>query len=195
MNTKCAAIILSGGQGRRMHYQDKGLVQFKGHPLVSYPVQLLSAQVDELVISANRHLDQYRAFKFPVITDLEQYPEMGPLGGIYSASRQLSDDIEFVQIVPCDTPFLPTNLVQVMHQSLIENQVDITIAASSEKNHPSVLHCKRSVLDSIQPLLDDGSDLSLRAFIKQHASYTVLFDKEDYFINFNDPTVLAQWNQ
>lgn len=195
MNTNCAAIILSGGQGRRMHYQDKGLVLFKEQPLVSYPVHLLSTQVYQLLISANRHLDQYRTFEYPVITDLDKYPEMGPLGGIYSASRQLADAIEYVQIVPCDTPFLPENLIQVMHQALIEHDVDITIAASPEKTHPSVLHCKRSVLDSIQALLDDGSDLSLRAFIKQHRSYTVMFDKEDYFINFNDPTVLAQWNQ
>lgn len=195
MNTKCAAIILSGGQGRRMHYQDKGLVHFKGQPLVSYAVHLLAPQVDQLLISANRHLDQYRSFHFPVVTDLPEYPEMGPLGGIYSTAQQLSDDIEFVQIVPCDTPFLPADLVAVMHQALLENQVDITIAASSEKNHPSVIHCRRNVLTSIQSLLDDGSDLSLRAFIKQHAAYTVMFDKEDYFINFNDPAVLAQWNQ
>lgn len=195
MITKCAAIVLSGGQGRRMGYQDKGLVLLNNKPLVSYAINKLSPQVEQIVVSANRHLDQYRTFGFPVISDLSEYPEMGPLAGIYSASRQLTDDIDYVQIVPCDTPFLPEDLVKIMHDALREHKVDITIAASSEKNHPSILHCKRSVLDSILPLLKDGSDLSLRAFIKQHASYTVMFDTEDYFINFNDPAVLAQWHQ
>ena len=38
------AVILAGGQGRRMGGQDKGLIEFDGKPLVAILVERLSQQ-------------------------------------------------------------------------------------------------------------------------------------------------------
>lgn len=194
-NAQFAAIILAGGQGSRMLYQDKGLLLFKNKPLVEYPIALLKKQVPHIIISANRHIDEYKTYNFPVVTDDANYVEMGPLGGIYSAAKYLPDTVEYVQIVPCDTPFLPDNLVEIMHAPFLTEDIDITVASAAGSTHPSIIQCKKNILPSLKNLLDDGSNLSLRAFIRQHRSHTVVFDREDYFINFNDPSILEQWNK
>ena len=56
---RVAAVILAGGQGRRMGGADKGLVEYRGRPLIEWVLEVLTPQVDELVISANRNLDTY----------------------------------------------------------------------------------------------------------------------------------------
>jgi molybdopterin synthase catalytic subunit len=190
---KCAGIILAGGLGTRMHHQDKGLVKLKGRALIEYQIEMLKDQVDYLVISANRNLDEYRAYGYPVITDLPQYPNMGPLGGIYSTCSQLPSYITHVQIVPCDSPFLPKDLVAQLGAPIHAGEAEITMATSESGEHPIVMQFKLPLLASIRTQLDDGINLRLRSFIRNHQYQTVSFE-EACFVNFNDPETLAHWN-
>ncbi len=193
MQAKCAGIILAGGLGTRMLHQDKGLVKLKNRALVEYQIEMLKDQVDHLVISANRNLEQYRAYGFPVVTDLPAYPNMGPLGGIYSACSQLPSYVTHVQIVPCDSPFLPKDLVQQLGTPIMSGQADVTMAVSDSGEHPIVMQFKLALLAKLKAQLDDGSNLRLRHFIRDNHYQTVQFD-EHCFINFNDPETLAYWN-
>lgn len=193
MLDKCAGVILAGGLGTRMLNQDKGLVKLKDRALIDYQIAMLKDQVDYLVISANRNLDTYREYGLPVITDLPAYPNMGPLGGIYSACSQLPTYISRVQIVPCDSPFLPGNLVSKMGAPIDTGAADITMAVSESGEHPIVMQFKLPMLAKLKEQLDDGINLRLRSFIRDHRYQTVAFE-EHCFINFNDPETLAYWN-
>ncbi|MEO6146833.1 MAG: NTP transferase domain-containing protein, partial [Sulfuriferula sp.] len=62
-----SAIILAGGAGRRMGGQDKGWVKLYGLPLVAHVLAHIQPQVDEILISANRNLDDYRALGYVVV--------------------------------------------------------------------------------------------------------------------------------
>ena len=64
-----AAVILAGGQGRRMGGADKGLMDYRGRPLVEWVLAALEPQVAEIVISANRHLERYAAYGRRVLPD------------------------------------------------------------------------------------------------------------------------------
>ena len=55
-------LILAGGMGRRMDSRDKGLVEFRGKPMVAHVIERLAPQVDSLIINANRSLAEYGAF-------------------------------------------------------------------------------------------------------------------------------------
>ena len=56
------AVILAGGQGRRMGGQDKGLIEFDGKPLAALLVDRLRQQAVDIVINANRNHRQYQQF-------------------------------------------------------------------------------------------------------------------------------------
>lgn len=57
-----AGLILAGGQGRRVNEADKGLLLWRGKPLVAHVAQRLAPQVSQLIVSANRHIATYAAF-------------------------------------------------------------------------------------------------------------------------------------
>lgn len=100
-------VILAGGRGLRMGGRDKGLVELAGRPMVEHVLERLRPQVGTVLISANRHLERYARLGAPVITDrLDGY--QGPLAGV-AAALQASDTPNLL-VVPCDAPYLPTDL-------------------------------------------------------------------------------------
>jgi len=48
--TKVTGVILAGGLARRMNNRDKGLINYKGRPMVSYAIAALASVVDESII-------------------------------------------------------------------------------------------------------------------------------------------------
>ncbi len=107
------AVILAGGQGRRMGGQDKGLIEFDGKPLVAILVERLSQQGVKIVINANRNHDRYRQFGHPVITDaLEDY--QGPLAGFASAMAAV--DSQLYSDAALRRPFAQRRLRGALHR-------------------------------------------------------------------------------
>ena len=69
MPLKISAIILAGGQASRMNHANKGLKTYRNNPLVSYVINSIASQVDDIVISANRDIEVYQQYGYPVIAD------------------------------------------------------------------------------------------------------------------------------
>ncbi len=101
------AVVLAGGAGRRMGGQDKGFVSWSGAPLVHNALQRV-AGLPQVLISANRSIERYRALGHAVVTD-EDDGFAGPLAGLRAAFRCAS--YPWVLSVPVDTPCLPMDLV------------------------------------------------------------------------------------
>ena len=107
-----SGIVLAGGQGRRMGGVDKGLEPLRGKPMVQWVLGRLEPQVDEVLINANQNLEAYARFGYRVVTD-EVGGFAGPLAGLASGMRLASRPL--VVSAPCDSPFLPTDLVARLH--------------------------------------------------------------------------------
>lgn len=108
---KLCGVVLAGGQGARLGGVDKGLTLLDGRPLVSWVAERLAPQVDELLIVANRNLDDYRALGHPVVPDLRA-GFLGPLAGIetaLSAARR-----SWILTCPVDAPLLPADYAERM---------------------------------------------------------------------------------
>ena len=110
-------IILAGGQGSRMGGKDKGWVHYRGKPLIQHVVERLSPQVSHLIISANRHVEDYQSFGYPVVSDRRpgQSPDeryQGPIAGILACLERITTD--YAVIVPCDAPLLSPNLASTL---------------------------------------------------------------------------------
>jgi len=148
-----SAIILSGGRATRMGGCDKGLVLLHQKPLVLHVVERLQPQVSELMINANREINQYQMLGLPILQD-EQPDFIGPLAG-FSLGLKLAKH-HFLLTVPCDSPLLPDDLVSRLLNKLIAENAEIAVAKSDGDTHPVFSLCKKSVLPSLQDYLSQG---------------------------------------
>jgi len=146
------AVVLAGGQGRRVDEQDKGLLEFRGKNLVEHVIKSLSTQTDNIVVVANRNIETYTALGFPVISDrIEGF--QGPLAGIDAAFSVTGSS--FLLCVPCDSPFIPDNLMQRLILSATGNN-PIVVASDGKRLHPVISLVHRSVWPDIENRLSEG---------------------------------------
>ena len=112
---KITGVMLAGGQGRRMGSVDKGLVTLRGRPMAAWVLERLRPQVDELIINANQNNERYAEFGYPVFPD-EIDGFAGPLAGLHAALSHASHPL--VATAPCDSPFVPDDLVARLRAAL-----------------------------------------------------------------------------
>lgn len=176
------AVILAGGQGRRMDGADKGLVEFKDQPLIAHVIAAISGQVEEVVINANRNLAQYGDFGYPVVHDsMDDY--QGPLAGMLAAL--LTVQTPYIVTVPCDGPQLPGDLVERLAAARDREQAEIAVAHDGQRLQPVYALISRHLTRSLQHYLDGGSR-KIDTWYAQHRMVTVDFsDEPSTFLNVN----------
>ena len=180
--SKVTGVILAGGLARRMNKQDKGLVDFNGQPMVSYAVQAMAAVVDELLINANRNIEQYQVFDYPVISDATSDFD-GPLAGIYAALNASQNEI--LLVMPCDSPFITAEGLTTLLNERVRCDADIAVAFDGERLHPVFLALKTSLKDSLQDYLAQG-ERKIDRWIEQHNWVKVDFSASpEFFENIN----------
>ncbi len=150
---KVSGVILAGGLARRMQKQDKGLILFNEKPMVSYAVQVMSPIVDELFINANRNLDQYKAFNYPVISDQNNDFD-GPLAGIFAALSCSHTDV--LLVMPCDSPFITEACLQTLLDERKQQDAEVAVAFDGERTHPVFMALKTSLKDNLAEYLARG---------------------------------------
>ena len=182
-------LVLAGGQGRRMGSIDKGLVPLKGRPMVRHVVDRLAPQVDEIIINANQHLEEYGALGFTVISDAIS-GFAGPLAGLQVALQHATHPL--VATVPCDSPFLPADLVARLHAALQAQDSDVAVARTFAQPHPVFALVRRAVLPHLTRYLEGGGR-KIDAWYASLDTIEVAFDDEaEAFRNINTANELAQ---
>lgn len=167
-------VILAGGLGRRMGGVDKGLQELQGRPMAAWVVQRLARQVDELLINANQNAERYAEFGYRVVAD--RIPGFaGPLAGLHAALSAAAHP--WVATAPCDSPFLPSDLVARLSAALLADEADLAVARTFDQPHPVFCLCKRDVLPHLTAYLQSGE----RKFDRWYATLKtveVSFDDE-----------------
>ena len=189
MKEKITGLILAGGKASRMGGSDKGLIAFKGQPMVAHVIQRLSPQVDEILINANREIETYQSLGFTVIAD-EISDFAGPLAGLHAGMKAAKT--EFLLSVPCDSPLLPEDLSQRLMAALELQQADIAVAKTGEQHHPVFCLCRTSLAQDLESFLNAGGR-KVEGWQKQHAHVEVSFDdNSSAFSNVNTPEELSK---
>ncbi|HEY4637585.1 MAG TPA: molybdenum cofactor guanylyltransferase MobA [Burkholderiales bacterium] len=182
-----SGIVLAGGQGRRMGGVDKGLVHLRGKPMVAWVLERLAPQVGEIVINANQNLEAYAAFGHRVVPD-EVGGFAGPLAGLHAGLAAVAHELAVT--VPCDSPFLPADLVARLRAALGANE--LAVAKTGDQPHPVFSLVRRSVHAHLGAFLAGGG----RKIDAWYASLKVVevpFDDEaDAFRNINTREELGQ---
>jgi molybdopterin-guanine dinucleotide biosynthesis protein A len=187
-------LILAGGRGTRMGSVDKGLQTFRGMPMALHVLHRLQAQVDEVMINANQNLAAYEAFGVQVWPDaMTGFP--GPLAGLQTGLMHC--ETPYLITAPCDSPFLPSDLVARLAHALQAEDADVAIAVTGDAAHlqPHPVFClaKTSLLPHLSDYLQQGGR-KVDAWFSALAVARVHFEDEQAFRNINTLDELHQFD-
>ena len=177
--TSLSCIILAGGRGSRVGGADKGLLPYEGKPLIEHVIESIAPQVDDIIISANRNIKQYRRYSNQVITDSDE-DYRGPLSGILSCLPHCTH--ELVLIVACDMPALPDDLAERLLADIDDKAICIV---TIDGQHQLALLIHTDLANSLQQQLDN-EQLSLIRWVRSLPYTAVSFDGDaEKFANLN----------
>jgi len=179
------AVILAGGKARRMGGEDKGLIELHGRPLIDYIMAGLRPQAGYVIVNANRNLDRYREFGYPVVADM-MGDFFGPLVGI--ASGMQAADTPLILAVPCDSPFVPAQLCDTLRHEMEKVDAEISVAHDGIRMQPVFALLRCELLPSLLAYLREGGR-KIDTWYAQHRMALADFSAApDVFLNMNTPS-------
>lgn len=179
---RITGVLLAGGQGSRMGGVDKGLVELAGRPMAAHALARLAPQVDELIINANQNLEAWQAFGHPVFGD-DIGGFAGPLAGLHAALARAQHP--FVVTAPCDSPFLPADLVERLAAALHTADAQLAVAKTFDQPHPVFCLCRRDLTGHLGDFLAGGGRKIDRWYGTLKVVEVPFDDEEAAFRNIN----------
>jgi molybdopterin-guanine dinucleotide biosynthesis protein A len=174
--------ILAGGEGRRFGGLDKGWVEHRGHAFVEHVLLRLQPQVDDIVISANRHLPRYAALGHPVVQDRVG---AGPLAGLLRLLESARH--EWLLTVPCDAIRLPPDTARRLLDTQEQTGADIVVLRDADAVHPTISLARTRLAVDLEAFLQEGGR-AMQAWQQRHARAFALLDEP--LVNVNDAATL-----
>ncbi|MCL1934496.1 MAG: molybdenum cofactor guanylyltransferase [Candidatus Azobacteroides sp.] len=170
------ACILAGGKSSRMG-EDKGLKLLHGKPMIRYVIEALIPRFPRIKISAGN--PEYNMFGYEVVADV--IPEKGPMGGIYTALKNLSGDDLF--IISCDMPYISGSSFDGLLQQKNESA---TVAVCDGKIQPLFGIYGKNLIPLLEAKIEQNQ-LGMTAFLREINATFVDINNEAGFLNINTP--------
>ena len=186
MKPHVTAAILAGGAGQRLGGRDKGLELLGGRPLIAYVIERIRPQVDEVMIIANRHADEYSAYA-PVVAD-DAPGFLGPLAGIATALARCGTP--WLLTASVDVPQPPLDLVSRLVGAIGDG--DIAVARDADRRQPLFALYSTQLAAAAKDALE--RDLAVWRWQDEHSAVEVDFSADrDAFHNLNTPDDFRNW--
>lgn len=186
-------VVLAGGQGSRMDFQDKSLIPVAGVPIIERVIRAAKPQVGKLLLSVNRNAENFDYL------GLESFPDFtsehsGPLIGIVSAMRHIRERDKPGQLLACfaaDVPAFPADLISRLIESLRVSNADVALASCNGELQPLFSVWKLSLLPLLEAAVAEGC-FGPKMVLPRLNSNEVHFDSPDQrlFFNINDASDL-----
>ena len=155
--------------------------------MAGWAIERLAPQVDEILVNANQNAEAYAKLGHRVVPD-SVGGFAGPLAGLHAGLQAASNPL--VVTVPCDSPFLPLDLVARLKQQLSQNE--IAVAKTGRQPHPVFALVRRSVLPHLERFLAGGGR-KIDAWYATLSVVEVSFDDQpDAFRNINTLDELSE---
>ena len=109
-----SALVLVGGQGRRLGYKEKALITIKGRTILEHSLAILDGVVDEIIISLrdDEQLDLLKPFTTGRLVVTDCLTSVGPLAGIQEGLKAVRGD--YVFIAAGDMPYLNGKVAELL---------------------------------------------------------------------------------
>jgi len=185
----CTGLILAGGQGSRMNGEDKGLLPWRHGTLTSHAAQRFYALRLPVMVSANRHQEDYQAAGFQVVSDHREGYQ-GPLAALEAGL--ISIKTSWLIAIPCDNPALTANLILQLWEQKPQTARAI-YACCGPHRHPVCCAVHRTCLPDLSRFLDSGQRRVMDWW--QHIEACPIDlgeEQEPFFANANTPDEFAR---
>lgn len=161
--------------------------------MIAHVMQRLQPQVSRILINANQNLDRYKTLGVPVCTD-EIGNFAGPLAGMHAGLAHC--ETAYLMTVPCDTPFLPADLVARLAAALQDSDAEIAVAKTQTQHvsqrQPVCCLMKQTLLTDLRSALELGVR-KVDNWLAEKKTTDVLFDDATAFANINTAEELKQY--
>lgn len=181
-------LVLAGGQAQRMGGEEKGLIVVQGQPMLAWVLARLVPQVEGVVISANRQLDDYARLGHPVVTDAGD--SHGPLSGLLAGMQHA--DVDRLITCPCDAPRLPLDLVERLETAREQQSAPIAVAHDGVRLQPLFASIPTSLRGELASFLAAGESRVMAWLERQTVAIADFSDQREAFVNINTPESLAE---
>lgn len=180
-------MILAGGKSRRMNFNDKSLQKINKYSLIDRVIVRAKKQVDYLLINSNSDHIKNNYNEYIVIKDTIK-GNLGPLAGVLSGLewiKKKDNEINWLITFPVDSPFFPTDLVDIFLSQINEEQ--IIVAESNSRIHPVFAMWNKNLIPYLKETLNNRN-LKIDEFTKNFKMKVVKFPFIDYdpFFNINN---------
>jgi molybdopterin-guanine dinucleotide biosynthesis protein A len=181
-------VILAGGEGRRMGGADKALLPLAGRPLIAHVLDRFEPQVDRVLISANGDPARFAGLGCQVLADATP---QGPMSGVLAALIAAAGmGATHVVSTPCDTPFLPGDLVPQLLLAAEGSPEGLALAADATGDHPATALWPVALVPALSAFLSAG-EAKVTRFTSAHRAARAVFPDPRAFLNLNTPEDLA----
>jgi len=193
--SKVTAILLAGGQSRRMGGGDKCLLNLGGKTVLQRVIDRIGPQVAQLALNANGNPDRFGAYGLPVMPDAVG-DFAGPLAGVLTGMEWAAahSSASHVLTVPTDAPFLPRDLAARLIAPVAEGRAEMTCAESDGRAHPVVGLWPVSLREALRSAMLDEDIRKVDRWTARYRLEQVRFETEplDPFFNMNRPDDAAR---
>lgn len=185
----CSILLLAGGRGQRMGGQDKGLIAWRGQPLIAHLHEVVRPLSDDLIISCNRNAEHYAAYADRLVSDAESdFP--GPLAGILAGLAAARHD--WLLVLPCDAPLIDHALLQALREATDYDTARPVMVKQDEQWQPMLCLLPISALGRLQEEWQKGERSPLRALLRLDARPCCCAPDDPRLANLNTPQLLSQ---
>jgi molybdopterin-guanine dinucleotide biosynthesis protein A len=178
-----------------MEGRDKPLLTLAGRTILAWVIERLAPQCAGLVLNANGDAQRFSPYQLPVVADT--VPGFaGPLAGILAGLDWLAEHrtaARWAVSVAADTPFIPPDLVAVLHARRHESGADIAVAASAGRRHPVIALWPVEIRAALRQALVDEEIRKIDRFTARFRRVIADWPAQSFdpFFNVNQPQDLA----
>ncbi len=173
MSVSRSAMILAGGEAKRVNGREKYFFSYKGCSFIARLVAVFSGITDEIVIVAKNEKQTAHFAGLPdnVRCTWDKQNGLGPIGGIASGIEEIKGDAVF--IAACDMPTVNRSIVSYLFDRL--SSYDAVVPAWNESEIEPLHSVYRT--DSVRRYLTEHPDTSLKGMIQNLNTLRVTTDE------------------
>ncbi|AGL85534.1 molybdenum cofactor guanylyltransferase MobA [Pseudomonas protegens] len=184
----CSILLLAGGRGSRMGGQDKGLVAWRGQPLIAHVQAVVRPLSDDLIISCNRNAERYRAYADRLVEDGQKdFP--GPLAGVLAGLATARHP--WLLVLACDAPQIDAALIQALLDARGNDTRPVMVQQAGQWQ-PMFSLIPTALLGDLRQAWDNGERSLLRALAAHGLRPLPCAADDPRLSNFNTPELLSE---
>jgi molybdopterin-guanine dinucleotide biosynthesis protein A len=170
--------------------QDKGLLEWRGEPLIAHLHRQTRALSDDLIISCNRNLERYAPYADQLVHDDEgDFP--GPLAGIRAGLKAAKHP--YLLVLPCDVPQIDSSLLDSMRETASKHPGKPLMVRHGEHWEPLLCVIPRALAANFERAWSDGERSPGRIMRTLQAVALQCPSNDPRLANLNTPELLAQY--